>query len=373
MKTIVSLVSEQTVPNVELINEFREKANEYWFFYSDKTSDQVGWIKKASALEEAQCKDFKIDAFDPNKISEFLDKIDCSNRDFILNITGGTKVWLMVFYERFKEMKSEIFYLTGQKCTMYKMFPRNSEIYHRLSKPLTLDQYLLALGFKYKKSSPLKSSDLASRIFEIVIKNPENHFFDVYSELHELRNNSRFRSLSFEELSEPLRLFLEQIDFPDLEKGLNRDDIKYLSGDWLEEYVYYKLKKELELSDEFIFTGCVLEKNSVNNEIDVMFVLDHKLYTVECKTAVIEENKTPDGQSKKSNILGATIYKSDSLRNKFGLFCQSSIVTLSELREDDGKPKNNFKMHFDRADLSNIKIISRKNLLSERSMKKLIV
>lgn len=373
MKTLVSLVSDQTIPNLELINEFRHQANEFWFFHSSRTREQVEWIIKAAKLEESQCQKFEIDAYDTVAINQKLNEIDFGDRDFILNITGGTKIWIMILFERFMKLNAEIYYLTGHGCTTYKMHPLKGKLQFRLQKPLTLHEYLTANGFGFKSSKPLHDLALAERNFQFWINDMEGLADKAFKVFQDLRNKN-VKRIGLEELGQRSREaseYLVRVNYPTKDDRLVRDEIKYLSGEWLEEWVYHKLKNELRLTDEFIATGSMLRKNGADNEMDVMFVKDHNLYTIECKTAVLGD-QLPDTNAKTVNILGETIYKSDSLRSKFGLFSQSFILTLSELLDENMKPKQNFEMHFNRAGLSRIELISRSNLRQVQNLSELI-
>ncbi len=153
---------------------------------------------------------------------------------------------------------------------------------------------------------------------------------------------------------------------------LDKKETKYLSGDWFEEYVYFKIKAELNLNDDEIGTGYNLVKQNIPNEIDVIFVYQHRLYIIECKTSVIENRLMPDGSLKEFKFLPEVIYKSDALKNKFGLQANTSIFALEEIKNDDGTPCEGYKTHFDRAELSRINILSKQDFKSGNSIKNLL-
>ena len=76
------------------------------------------------------------------------------------------------------------------------------------------------------------------------------------------------------------------------------------------------------------------------------------------------------------NILGETIYKSDSLARRFGLFANTTILTMADFveycaSEDLGEHKNKIREMeeiINRANLSNIKLIDKKMLMSSESL-----
>lgn len=372
MKTLVSLVSEQTLPNLELIKEFNGQVDEYIFFHSDKTEKQTNWIIKAARLREEQCKRHVIKAFDSNQITELLNSIEFGDKDYILNITGGTKLWIMIFLERFKELGAEIYYLTGHQKGFIKVFPLKGQRMLKLQRHINLTEYLESYGFEIEHKPIVLKNEVTDRMFDFFKENPIEDFRDSLGYFRQLRNQKKFRDITINDMPEHAQKFLDEIQYPVNHNTINKEDVVILSGEWLELWVYDKIKSEFNLDDCDIATGCVLKKENVQNEMDVIFVLNHQLYTIECKTAVHEEREMPDGTSRRVNILGETIYKSDSLRSKFGLFARSYILTMSELLDENLQPKQDFKMHFDRAELSNISIVSRRKLLQSDRLSEIL-
>lgn len=170
--------------------------------------------------------------------------------------------------------------------------------------------------------------------------------------------------------------FLSEINYTH-ENKLDKKETKYFSGDWLEEYVYFKIKDELNLNDDEILTGCTLKKEQTNNEIDVIFIHNHKLFIIECKTSIIDKRKfekIKEGikveEIKDFKLLPEILYKSDALRNKFGLFANTAILTLEEIKNEDGTAIDDaYKDHFERAKLSRIQIVSKRDLKQNRNLK----
>ncbi|MBK9290670.1 MAG: DUF1887 family protein [Bacteroidetes bacterium] len=376
MKTIVSLVSEQTLPNLQLIKELKDDATEFWFFHSKEFSQQVDWIVNAAQLPAEAVVRHEVDAFDLEAINRKLREINYGDRDFVLNMTGGTKLWIMLFLEQFKNLGAEVYYLTGRDQTLLKIFPLKGERVLKLKSDITLDEYLKVYGLKAQYNKPLHDFEIAQRLFEYCMREAGNERAEVFKKIWLERETREFKKDRYRkalvDLGESVADFLTTLGYPAKDNILHKSDIKYLSGEWLEEYVYYKIKEELKLDEAHISTGVTLEKGGVPNEMDVLFVYRHNLYTVECKTSVRELREQPDGNLKEVTILGEVIYKSDALRPKFGLMASTAILTLSELREADGNPKNEYKQHFDRADLSRIKLITRRDLLNNSKLTELL-
>lgn len=370
MKTLVSLVSEQTIPNLEIIEEFKNETNKYLFFHSEKTVEHVNWLISAAQIDETACFRQVIDPFNLTEIQNILQSYQFGDESFILNITGGTKPWIIAFLEKFKDLGAEIFYVTGKPREYMKVFPRKGKAILRLNANIGIQKYLLANGFSIKEGMPYADFDSAQRFFELFMSQPIENFFEFINFFRPLRKSKKI--IPFTDLNPEYQQILEQVSYGKEDGNLNKYDFRYFAGDWLEEWVYFKLKQELNLNDTEILTGTEITKSSTPNEMDVMFLLDHQLYVIECKTAVFEEREQSDQSMKLTNILGETIYKSDALRSKLGLFAKSTILTLSELLEDDMKPLQKFQVHFDRAQLSNINIVSRKKLQNNLSFTQIL-
>lgn len=370
MKTLVSLVSEQTIPNLELIKEFQDQTNKYLFFHSAKTKRHVDWLIQAAALDEQLCSRQEIDPFDIKEIQKVLNYFPFGDESFILNITGGTKPWIIAFLEKFKDLGAEIYYVTGKPREYMKVFPRKGESNLRLYGNLTLSEYLIANGFSVKAGELHKNQAQANRFFQKFTSEPIENFFWFIDFFRPRRNSKEI--IEFAKLDLPFQKLLNELSYEIENNKLNKYHFRYLSGDWLEEWTYYKVREEFGLDESEISTGSYITKEQTPNEMDVMFLLNHQLYVIECKTAVKESKEQPDGSWKLTTILGETIYKSDALRSKLGLFANSSILTLSELLDEKMIPMQNFRVHFDRAQLSNIKLISRRTLLPETSFKQIL-
>lgn len=410
MKTLlVSLVSDQTLPNVQLIKELKNEVSHYLFITTDKMEKKGcrKWIEKASKVDLNQTLPFKkVKEFSFEDISKQLDEIDFSFFDkIIVNLTGGTKIITLSSHEYFKQLGADIYYVTGKDNEYIKIFPGRNKLIKTFQEKITINDYLLAYGFDAKPSEPSGvSPEFTNSLFTKYCK---NNFFDYYEALNLLRRkrNSGIKNIS--KSAEEIRGFLSYLNFITKEENvLNSLEVKYLTGEWLEEYVGNKIQQELDLTDEEIKIGVVLNKdtpshqvNSVtsligteknkkpDNEIDVMFTYKNKFYTIECKTSIInliETGKDQNGEKKikEENILGQTIYKADYLKSKFGLFAQSEILTLTDFIEYVNMPKsegerNNRKSNMEdlinRCNLSNIKLIDKKMILNSSSISSLIL
>jgi hypothetical protein len=281
---------------------------------------------------------------------------------------------MLVINEYFKKLGATIYYLTGQSKTYLKIFPNRGEQKFVLTKKLPLDEYLYANGFEIKVSEPSQNIEMAKVFLDyFTTENNYEKNKPILRVLQGLRKKKKFQVSDIEGLSG----LLKDLNYKPEESQLTKYDARYITGDWFEEYIYFRVMNDLNLDDDEIGIGYKLTKlnkdnEKVHNEIDVLFVYNHKLYIIECKTSFYDYRLQEDGSEKKINLMGEIIYKSDALRNKFGLFASTYILTLGKTRDENGETLQNFKPHINRAELSKINIISRKDVMSKMGMKELL-
>jgi len=396
-KVLVSLVSDQTIPNVQLIKQLGEQVTDY-IFITTVGMEQKGtrsWIEKSCNVEgeKIEVNQFSFDNIE-TKLSEWdFDKYD----EIIVNLTGGTKIMTIVAYDFFKSKKSDVYYVTGQNNEFIKIFPSKEYDISTFDDSVTLYEYLTAYGFSIKRS-PLSGIPLeqTEKIFKAFCDINTMDYADAISFINSKRDKS-IKETDFDKVAG----FLSAIEYkPMTANCLSKEETKYLSGDWFEEYIGLRIQKELSLSDENIFISTELSKalsqkvknNALDllgevskndlgnrNEMDVMFMYKNKFYSIECKSSIVAFRtirRNGEFVEKTYNILGETIYKSDSLAKRFGLYANTAIVTLSDFAEycednDSGRHNNKIREMeevVNRANLSNIKLVDKKMLVSSKSL-----
>jgi hypothetical protein len=151
-KILVSLVSDQTVQNVQFIKEKSANCNQF-LFISTKAMERgkkTAQIIQAAQLPESKSSALIVEEFSFEQIEEALrQKIDSDN-EYMVNVTGGTKIMSLAVFEFFKSTNTdcEIYYLTGQG-NYIKLYPGKRKSFV-LTNHLTLKEYLVAYGIKIK-------------------------------------------------------------------------------------------------------------------------------------------------------------------------------------------------------------------------------
>jgi hypothetical protein len=363
MKTLlVTLISDQTIPNVQFIKE-KKNENTWYLFVSTKKMEDKGvkiWIMNVCDIAEDKTFTLVVDQFSLNDIELKLNELNYDEYDrLIVNVTGGTKIMSHTVTEFFKEFSAEIFYLTGIENTILKVHPKTKQSVKSLTNQINLDEYIRSHGFELKEGRLSRISFEYTKQFLILFLSNEGNYSAVFSELRKLRNDKK-KKYEINQV-EGLRFFLREAKFPLSDNDhliITRSEIKYLTGEWFEEYIYYSLKQELNISDGNIKTGITLSKNNTENEFDVVFLYNGNLYTIECKTSII---------NRENNLMLETIYKATALQKNLGLYSKSSIFTLSSKETKDVR-----EAHLDRGKLFNIDVFCREDITSSKTIAELL-
>lgn len=348
MKTIlVSLVSDQTIPNILAIDHFRP--DELLFI----TTEEMEKKKKVEAILKT------LDELDLNyqdrssRIQVREDSIlDCHKKieswiegkedsEFIVNLTGGTKIMSISAYEFFKDYSSKMIYIPIPKNEFIIPFPKKSpgksiELKLRLS----VSQYLTAYGLgvikreklEIYKQEALQRQDLST--WMVMNYGRIKRLLEWFSHnLREYRDKTQFKlDKPYNQATDQERELLSKLGFKHdsraISKTLMRSEIRYLTGGWLEEFCFNQVS---DLVKHHVIDDCVIGLRLRNaqgrdNEFDVMFTRENELYFIECKSLDQKGDKETD-----------ILYKIGALQKEFGLRVKSFLVTTSQSVMKDGQ------------------------------------
>ena len=382
-KILVSLVSEQTLPNVLFIRELIYNniiVDKYYFISTIKMEEnkKTQSIIEASLIKEENCKIIIVENDNLENIEDTLRKLAFDHNDKLLvNITCGTKIMSLGIYNFFKEKGAEIFYLSIGTNTYSKIYPYFGNDKSGLKYNINLQDYFKSYGININNDTNFlfeKDPQKTKEFFQFFAKNKEKY----HKVFNFFRNNRDIKgSINFDELDDKIlldkkaeknddnyildKLLLETfINEQSLNKTFNKDLCVYYSGGWFEEFVYLLLKERIKINNSISVNIIINRYNKLQNELDVCFVYKNKLFVIECKTGL----KTKDG-----NLFTETIYKIAALKKDFGLDVNSFLFTLDDSLRD--KNTGEFlKEKKDKADLFNIILIDKKILKDEIMLKK---
>jgi len=268
------------------------------------------------------------------------------DEEVILNVTGGTKIMALAAFEVFREMKRLILYINTQNREIQRIHHTSEKL--AFESVLKIKPYLASYGQKIiDEDTDEQRVSRHSSVISIFLRDISKYersigIMNKYSA--PLRNVRTFpfeiemdrQDLSKHCFEEILGLLQKQniIKYKDNKIIFsNHHDVNFVSGGWLEEYVYSIVKK---ISPDDVKMGVKVEWDQKGpepptNEYDVMFTMQNRLYIIECKT------KRFEGEDKEQTSADP-IYKLDSLRDAAGgLFGKGLLVSYRKLTADQKK------------------------------------
>lgn len=347
--TLISIISEQAIPNVQLALEFKDIIDKHIFVTTKKMVHKVKHIVNALDLSDNQYYEVLIDetSIDTIKIglSEYSDLYKLFDR-IIVNYTCGTKLLSMAIFNYFNAFENTECYYVNLNNT----YQNSQGVNCSFSINLSVSQYLKACGLESRNSEYLHDKETADKMFDLIVNNKINNIVSI---LRAYRNINQ-KKIDIRGLISGCEI--EILNIYDVLKNdtgiISKKDIKYITGDWFEEFCAYQIGEQFSLSKNDVWVGTNLNqplyktetryKNSIDNyvsddnilmefdklkkeqeqntnELDIIFIYKNKLYVIECKTDLLDNHRL---------ILDETIYKLDSIKQKFGLYPISTIVTL---------------------------------------------
>lgn len=356
MKTAhICLVSAQLLPN--LIPILMDKPDAVILVSSEEMNWQTQRFKTILEQENITV-DIRDSApsSDLTKISSYFCemkskiRLDYSDSELILNITGGTKLMTLGVFDMFRDMVHHIIYTdTAKNRIEYLPMPNATsqpEIYKPLESVVNVPLYLQCYGADYRgaESDNQQWQQTFRQRIALTCAIAEEAQKGLISMMNALAGDARDDSHKtlcapeqFMKYS-PTRhqqMFLKMFDKANLIEwdGMQTitfkdyDSARYLGGIWLEEYVYHCA---VQLKPYDVQCGVeIIHGKDVPNELDVVIAHNNRLLLFECKTGNMGmgAKKTNATSTKPIDI----IYKLDSIATKHkGLYGKSALVSMCE-------------------------------------------
>ena len=346
-KILVSLVGEQTVPNI--LTALHYKPDILWFI----TTARMVKEQRAECIENAlksrnsfsQVREIEKIIVDQDSLTDCIDKIEDhvgkvrGEVEYLVNLTGGNKVMALAAYEVFREMgeRVSIDYVPLGKNEIVRIFPRKKPLnVYEIKERLNLEEYLYGYGFIVQNKSNLEKSKNSA----FAQKEISQWIFMNYEQLKGIlgllyRFLGRTRDYRKYLLTESLekdpqsieRDFLKKFGFEirgrSISKDLTKDEIVYLTGGWFEEHIFnevYSLVQEGILNDAMI--GVKIESFSrTSNDLDVAFMKDNGFFHIECKTL---------GNEDEQNIIRDELYKKGAVSALLGKGQKRAMICTTQ-------------------------------------------
>ncbi len=268
------------------------------------------------------------------------------DHELILNTTGGTKLMSQGFIEVMEEDVTLI-YTDTQHNRLEYLGTKNTKTPIDLQNVLDIKTYLKAYGANFKQALSEQETWITDinrrKAVTKYLGNNAEKLSGLISNLNYLANEKALtedgllvkptqylNTTPKGEWSEALKE-LNQANILKWKKGteitfIDEEKTRYLSGIWLEEYVYHIAKDE---NPDDLHSGVKISwENSTktHNELDLVMVHNNRMLIMECKTVKFGKNKQKD-----TDIL----YKIDSLGDSLkGLYGQLWLVNAQTAHND---------------------------------------
>ncbi len=355
-RVIVSLVSKQTPPNYLVIRELFCKGDALLFISTRLMQEKLETLKSMLADLEAECETLIFsDETVEEKWNQMCSEIESRlsrDKQYLVNLTGGTKYISLAVQKVFEKYDSEFFYLPSPKNYLLRPMQVDDNR-NPLKYRVKVEEYLGLYGLKTTSRQPglSQQEQFTKDLFKKFVKGFNRTGFEIIDRLRDHRDrrevliddlergaNASFRSVP------GLKSFLTQIGFcPETQGLLTRQEIQYLTGGWFEEYCYQQILEKLRPDD--IALNMIIQvgksPNINENELDVAFTLGNKLFVIECKTGGTNHEKEAN----------PIIYKATALKETLlGLQASSFIFSLgSENRRLANRARNMNATYCDRS------------------------
>jgi len=312
MTTLISLVSDQPMPNILFIQKMPE-ADRYVFLTTKRMEQErkTEYICQVCGIDESRVDHLLTLHEDIKAIDHVWAELDPEpNTHFIVNLTGGTKVMALGTLRYFVEnhpQRSEVYYLPFSGSHIQQMYP--DSIQTELAVKVGVRDYLTAHGVQLLEDKPWKHQAPAARaIFNHIIgKKPD---LAIQNALNEARTEPRFMQI----------------------QTLSADQRTFYSGEWLEVWLAQAVSSMLGIPEKHILQGAKLNKSgneeNLANEYDLIFVYRNRLYLAECKHFTSTARKLSD--------ISKELFKMAGTNNLLGLNARPFLAIIGELVSTPG-------------------------------------
>lgn len=341
-RVIVSIMSEQTIPNYLFIKEMYIHGDNLMFIASEKFSERIQWIvqtlrntnvlKDDSIIEEVVFPREDEERWE-NMKQRLLAAIPSSDeRHYLVNLTGGTKYMSLLVQHVFEQYSSSFAYIPYPKNDI--LIPSENEP-RKLETRVSIREYLSNYNVEYTEKDLVKECPYTDYFFDRFVHGRLD--FNIINLLRNYRDRKKCDVDALEKGNGQhpavvgLGKFLQDILFPiETEGVLTRQEVGYLTGGWFEEYMFNHIKSEIHPQDIALNVTIKRTEGHNQNELDVVFTLGNKLFVIECKTGIDNES-----------MFNGTVYKATAVKNVvLGLSANTFIVSLA----GSGNTKENEKL-----------------------------
>lgn len=298
MRILINLVSGQNIPNYRAIKEV--KPDKIVYFYTKRSKPQMDILMNESKTESDS---LFIGPYDFEEIEKkCLDLVKESPQDeWILNMTGGTKLTSLAAYRAFYNLGLPVFYIDSENrqiiyLTEGHIKRKPFRVNFCINEILRINGQSAALDVK-NDVLPEKRKNITEELFKLnqqqgfkkfIKKVPERIKEGKISKFDEKYKNGRIKKSEGTFLMEynDSKITFTKNNIPG-----NDADIYATTGRWFEEYIYLMLKGSgyfNEIALNVTIPWKTADIKMPKNEMDILLLHNDMLYIIECKSGIVK-------------------------------------------------------------------------------------
>ena len=298
---LITLVSDQTLPNILFINQFGLDAFDTFFFITSQKMEEQGRTQAIIDCCGIPKNRFDTIIVNENSIIEIIRELQrkfARKEPICLNITGGNKLMSLAAFSHFSSPTTQVYYLPLGQPAFHRIWPTFEEV--PITVEISLRDYLKAYGLRMLSGTTLD----------------------------EVRHRIPEAKCIFQEMVR------HQGKFPDIlihmaQSGTEHDDKPFYTGDWLEIWTGDLIRQHFGLRKEQVMINIKLSRSQNHNtqentEYDVVFTIRNRLFVCECKVFT-------NGIFTKHKI-NSDWYKLAGLQLDFGLTATAFFITANTIQ-----------------------------------------
>lgn len=375
-KILISLIGDQTAPNIFMIRDERFRSIDRHVFVTTERMEAIGrsdHLLTATGIPESNYLKVLVSADDFEEIQQKMAGLNLSREDeYFLNLTSGTKIMSLGMFHFFSRnaYRVRVFYLPFGKNAYRQFFPVREQREFELSYNIGLTEYLTIYGIRQEPKPELWTGPpaLTDQLIGAFTSDPPKGTpapWDWANDLRKLYNQGKGKRDIDPSGHEGMEDWLSGLGFPQEgeEQRLSPPQMRYFIGGWLEQWSARMIREQLALPDSALGLGVKIRPRRLDqegfgrNEFDVMFIYRNTLHILECKTSLGSTYRS----SELPPFFDQALYRLAALRREFGMNVRTALLTPDKrLRQSKSKLK---PVAAARAQLLHVAIIDRYELL----------
>jgi len=301
MKVLINLIGGQPAPVYIATRLTNPDLNV--LIYSNDSEKQVSRIK--STLSGYNYETYPVLPYDFGDCFDRLNSVIQMHPegDFILNPTSGTKVMSFAGFRLFSDLKKDILYIDSQNHNSIYFKNGSNPVTQKLEISFPIEDYFSIYGYRIEGEDKRFPNDARHKELRDFMERWHRLLKNMMPRINKMRQEGK-TLIEEEDDSKTLYLrynFRKQRGITRVRgrnaqevQLLSQDDYDYITGYWMEDYVFYKFKEENMFDEILKNVKIFLVRDNLQpeylNEFDICGIRDQTIYIFECKTGNLDKS-----------------------------------------------------------------------------------